>query len=59
MMVMMTMTTMMDDDDDDNANIGASNVLLLSTIFLSHITASNVYTQDEVCDKKCVRSWRI
>jgi len=53
---MMTMTTMMDDDDDDNANIGASNVLLLSTIFLSHITASNVYTQDEVCDKKCVRS---
>jgi len=44
------------DDDDDNANIVAPNVILLSTIFLSHITDSNVYPQDEVWDKKCVRS---
>ena len=45
-----------DDDYDDNANTDAPNVILLSIIVLSYITNSNVYLQDEVWDKKCVRS---
>jgi hypothetical protein len=37
-----------DYDDYDNASIIAPNVILLSTIFFSHITDSTVYPQDEV-----------
>jgi len=48
-----------DDYDDDNATIVAPNVTLLSSIFLSRITDINAYPQDEVWDKKCVRSSRI